>query len=145
QAHYNVTKLAANMRSAGTDVLGWDFQILPYIEETTLYDAAMDAPDPWGAVIPGVGKFLSTIRIPGLQCPTRGDRGSKPTSAGFVYQMCDYAGVIQSYAVGPGLADIIDLSVRSGSAKVQGEKDKCIRGLVTKSGNRVISTGVYPT
>ncbi len=89
---------SGNLRLSGTsvDVLGWPFQILPYTEEIPLYNAAMGSDNPW-AVIPGIGDFLFTQRIKMLQCPTRGDRGSKPTPQGIVFQMCDYAGVVQSW------------------------------------------------
>jgi prepilin-type N-terminal cleavage/methylation domain-containing protein len=104
QAYWDMgtpTPPAPSLQTAGVDVLGWAFQILPYIEENAIYQAAMNAPSPGNnnltAVIPGLNDYLFAQRITSLQCPSRGDRGSNPNGIGTVFQMSDYAGVVQFY------------------------------------------------
>jgi prepilin-type N-terminal cleavage/methylation domain-containing protein len=96
QAVYHFGSGNLRLSDTGVDVLGWPFQILPFTDDIPLYNAAMGSDNPW-AVIPGIGDFLFTQRVKLLQCPTRGDRGSKPTPQGIVFQMCDYAGIVQTW------------------------------------------------
>ena len=99
QAIYHFGSSNIRLSDTGCDVLGWGFQILPFTDEIPLYQSAMGSNNPW-AVIPGIGDFLFTQRVKLLQCPTRGDRGSKPMPVGIVFQMCDYAGIVQSWING---------------------------------------------
>jgi prepilin-type processing-associated H-X9-DG protein len=119
-------------------VLGWAFQILPYTDEVPLYQSAMGSNNPW-AVIPGIGDFLFTQRFKLVQCPTRGDRGSKPTPQGIVFQMSDYAGIIQSW-----MSDWEPKPIRSsdiGNPIIQNaittERTKYSHGIVCKGGTEL--------
>lgn len=93
----NKTDLGStNLKALGMNFFAWPFQCLPYIEETALYQAAMDAAD-INMPLKGTGDYLTSARINSFQCPTRGDRGSVPDGIGRVYQMLDYAGVSQNW------------------------------------------------
>jgi prepilin-type N-terminal cleavage/methylation domain-containing protein/prepilin-type processing-associated H-X9-DG protein len=132
----NTPPPASSLKAAGVDVLGWAFQILPFMEEEALYQAAIDAPSPGNnnvtSVLPGVGDFLFAQRIGGYQCPTRGDRGTNPNSFGTVFQLGDYAGVVQFYmASGDINIDTIAMGNRNSSALIANDQ-KYTRGLVSK-------------
>ena len=133
---FSPTGAPMSMQNLGIDILGWPFQILPFIEESPLYQAAISNPNP-SLPIPGIGDYLVTVRIVAIQCPSRGDRGSVPDASGTVRQMCDYTGICQEYvAYGPFPAATARLS----SQTYVDAKKKVTRGLVSMSGSEVQGT-----
>jgi prepilin-type processing-associated H-X9-DG protein len=56
---------------------GWIFQILPFLEQQSLYRLAID--------IPGVTQMVATP-VPTLKCPSRRGGGPYPNSSGIVYR-----------------------------------------------------------
>jgi prepilin-type N-terminal cleavage/methylation domain-containing protein/prepilin-type processing-associated H-X9-DG protein len=123
---------ATSMQTAGTDVLGWGFQILPYIEENSVYQAAMNAPN-LTVPIPGIGTWLYSVRIAGYQCPSRSDRSTNPDSTGVVMQCGDYAGMVQTWIGGNISNSLFSPGLRSSQAILQND-EKYSRGLVAKNG-----------
>lgn len=78
--------------NAGFEILGWSYQILPYIEQDNLYRIGQTSgPWNWNAAI---GKSMIEVPVKTLNCPSRGQRLSTPASWGTVYAMGDYAGVM---------------------------------------------------
>jgi len=138
------TPPAPSLQAAGVDVLGWAFQILPFMEETAIYQGAMSAQGPGTnnltGVLPGIGGYLFSQRIAAFQCPSRGDRGSNPDPTGIVYQCGDYAGVVQLwYADGDIETVPINISLRNGSTLIQNDQ-KYSHGLVAKGGTETATT-----
>jgi prepilin-type N-terminal cleavage/methylation domain-containing protein len=78
--------------STRSDRASWLYQILPFMEETSLTQ-----------VTPGnqngfEGKGVSDIPIAAFQCPSRNGRStSTPTGIGMVYGLTDYAGLMNLY------------------------------------------------
>jgi hypothetical protein len=138
QAIYHFGSGNIRLSDAGCDVLGWGFQILPFTDEIPLYQSAMGSNNPW-AVIPGIGDFLFTQRVKLLQCPTRGDRGSKPTPVGIVFQMCDYAGIVQTWINSWEINAIPSsaLSMPAIQNLMTAERSKVTHGLVAKGGTEL--------
>jgi prepilin-type N-terminal cleavage/methylation domain-containing protein len=125
-----------SLKNLGVDLLGWTFQILPYEEEGTLYDAAYSAPDPT-AKLPGINDYLSSERINTYLCPSRGGRQSQPDPAQFgrIYQLTDYAGVCQIWTnAGFGNWTGIQSGGRAGAGPSIDEDKQTTRGIVSKSG-----------
>jgi len=78
---------------AGFETKGWAYQILPYIEQDSLYQIGMQT----GAFgwNPAIGKAMVEVPVKMYQCPSRGNgRPSVTMPWGSVYQMNDYAGVM---------------------------------------------------
>lgn len=138
QAIYHFGSSNIKMADTGVDVLGWAFQILPFTEELPLYRAAMSANNPW-AVIPGLGDFLFTQRVKLVQCPTRGDRGSRPTPQGIVFQMSDYAGIVQSWINGWEINPIPTsaMAIPQVQNMLSLERTKITHGIVCKGGTEL--------
>jgi len=76
--------------AGGYDVAGWAEQILPYIEQNSLYNLTQAGAYSWNA---SIGKAPVEVPVTIYQCPSRPDRVSVPASWGSVYAMSDYAGV----------------------------------------------------
>jgi hypothetical protein len=77
-------------QSAGFDIGGWAYQILPYVEQANLYKIGQNGLYNWNAAI---GKTPVEVPVPIYNCPSRPDRVSVPASWGSVYAMADYASV----------------------------------------------------
>jgi prepilin-type N-terminal cleavage/methylation domain-containing protein len=138
QAVYHFGNSNLTLADTGCDVLGWPFQILPFTEELPLYQSAMGSNNPW-AVIPGIGDFLFTQRVKLLQCPTRGDRGSKPTPQGIVFQMSDYAGIVQSWINSWEINPIPSSAIAMPQIQnlITTERTKISHGIVCKGGTEL--------
>ncbi len=137
-----------SIQNAPIDVPGWAFQILPYAEENAIYQAAMNAPNPAGDPLPGIGDFLTSQRVAMYLCPSRGTRQSQPDpTTGRIYQLSDYAGVCQTWmdsTIG-NWAGITAGGGRAGSnTDINTAKDKyTTRGIVGKSGTVVLTGTPY--
>jgi prepilin-type N-terminal cleavage/methylation domain-containing protein len=90
--YYTDPKIAA---TAGLERFGWGYQILPYIEETTLYQAGKNHRG-LEEIAELNQNALSEIAVSAYACPSRGQRyGTTPD--GWVLALSDYAGVMFSY------------------------------------------------
>jgi prepilin-type N-terminal cleavage/methylation domain-containing protein len=112
--------------AAGYDRAGWVFQILPYMEFSTLHRKAVDQ----GGFSLGVNSPLEDGVAP-VKCPSRNARVSRPTSWGTVFHLTDYAGVATGWDMGNYQSRIDSPSQRQ--AEIE-EFDKAFRGIVAKSG-----------
>ena len=130
--YYGANQLASkNLQNLGYDLLGWTFQVLPFIEENSIYQSAINAPD-LTQKIPGLNDYLMTQRITAFQCPTRGDRGSVPDGIGRVFQMTDYAGVCLDWIAGD---NYLGINASGRGAQSSFDKDKGInRTFVARPG-----------
>jgi prepilin-type N-terminal cleavage/methylation domain-containing protein len=73
----------------------WLFQILPFIEEQSLYDIGKSS---GSANVKALGgKDLGEIAIPNFNCPTRGSRSSLFTDTAHLYHPNDYVAGICNY------------------------------------------------
>ncbi|HEX4415449.1 MAG TPA: DUF1559 domain-containing protein [Lacipirellulaceae bacterium] len=90
--YYTDPKVGA---TAGFERFGWGFQILPYMEESTIYDAAKSHRGM--EEVPELNnRALGEMVVPAYSCPSRGQRfGTTPD--GWVPFLSDYAGVIFGY------------------------------------------------
>jgi type II secretory pathway pseudopilin PulG len=123
-----------NGATAGFERFGWGFQLLPYIEEGTLYDAARSQ-HPM-VDIPAIGAALVEVPIPIYSCPTRGRRfGVLP--AGIVMSLGDYAGVMFSWMGGQGSMGNMYTSLAGQNYKKFGW-----RGIISKGGHCVNGSGI---
>jgi prepilin-type N-terminal cleavage/methylation domain-containing protein/prepilin-type processing-associated H-X9-DG protein len=147
---HNGNLSSKNLQSVGIDVLGWTFQILPFVEETSIYQAAMSAPDPTIA-LPGLGggndysSYLSSQRINAYLCPSRGSRSSQPDTQGRVFQLSDYAGLAQIWVNdSPTLGNWSGIpgGLRATAAQIDLDK-RTTRGIVAKSGTVLTGTTPY--
>jgi prepilin-type N-terminal cleavage/methylation domain-containing protein len=79
-------------QNGGIETRGWEYQILPFIEQDNLYRIGQqNSVFNWVA---SLGKALVEVPIKVYQCPSRGNgRVSIPASWGTVYAMGDYAAV----------------------------------------------------
>lgn len=85
--------LGVSATTAGFETAGWEYQLLPFIEQDNLYQIGQQY-GPWNWV-PSLGKALVEVPIKTYNCPSRGGkRLSKPMPWGSVYAMGDYAGVM---------------------------------------------------
>jgi prepilin-type N-terminal cleavage/methylation domain-containing protein len=83
---------AMGMTGVGFEILGWSYQILPYIEQDNLYKAGqVSGPWNWNA---SLGKSLVEVPVKTFNCPSRPDRRSAPAPWGTIYANGDYAGVM---------------------------------------------------
>ena len=81
--------------TAGFERYGWAYQILPYVEEQTLYDIGRKAEANYRPVqeIPSLGSALVEIPMSVYSCPSRGPRTAAITTDGALVALGDYAGV----------------------------------------------------
>ena len=79
--------------TAGFETKGWGYQLLPYIEQDSLFRIGQQTGAfGWNAAI---GKAMVEVPVKMYQCPSRGNgRQSVTMPWGSVYQMNDYAGVM---------------------------------------------------
>jgi prepilin-type N-terminal cleavage/methylation domain-containing protein/prepilin-type processing-associated H-X9-DG protein len=76
----------------GFETMGWEYQILPFIEQDNLYQIGQaSGPYGWNAAI---GKAMVEVPVTLYQCPSRSNRVSVPMPWGSQYAMGDYAGVM---------------------------------------------------
>jgi prepilin-type N-terminal cleavage/methylation domain-containing protein len=80
----------------GFERLGWGFQILPYIEQNVLYEAAKGFPPT--VRNPALGsRALVEISVPVYTCPSRGPRSATDALVQAAYALGDYAGITFGY------------------------------------------------
>jgi prepilin-type N-terminal cleavage/methylation domain-containing protein/prepilin-type processing-associated H-X9-DG protein len=73
----------------------WLFQILPFIEEQSLYDLGKSSGSA-GLKALG-GKDLAEVQVPSFNCPTRGSRTSLFTDTAHLYHVNDYVSGLCNY------------------------------------------------
>ncbi len=114
--------------TAGFERFGWGYQILPYLEEATLYDAGKNN----SAIVdlPQLtNRALCEVPVSAYSCPSRGVRfGTTPD--GLVPALGDYAGVLFAYLLDQGknsqsYTDLVGIN----------EKKYGWRGIITKGGH----------
>jgi prepilin-type N-terminal cleavage/methylation domain-containing protein len=77
----------------GVERGSWCFQILPYIEEASLYQLGHNVlTGDYHQDAPGLGKSFEEQGVPTFNCPSRGVQYSQPNAAGYTWATCDYAG-----------------------------------------------------
>jgi prepilin-type processing-associated H-X9-DG protein len=78
---------------AGFETKGWEYQLLPFVEQDNLYRVGQQSgASGWNA---SLGKALVEVPVKTYNCPSRGSkRLGMPMSWGSVYAMGDYAGVM---------------------------------------------------
>jgi prepilin-type N-terminal cleavage/methylation domain-containing protein len=123
--YYTDPKIAA---TAGIERFGWGFQILPYIEETTLYQAGKNHRGL--EEIPELNQSaVGEIPVSAYVCPSRGQRyGTTPD--GWLLALGDYAGVMFSYMLGQGQNNFSYTSPEGKMFKQFGW-----RGIISKGGH----------
>jgi prepilin-type N-terminal cleavage/methylation domain-containing protein len=84
---------AFGMTGYSFETMGWQYQILPFIEQDNLYRIGQQSgPYNWDA---SLGKAMVEVPVSIFNCPSRG--GARPSQAmpwGSIYAMGDYAGVM---------------------------------------------------
>lgn len=118
------------------DRYGWGFQLLPYIEQTALYQSVKDYRpiDP----VPALGnRALIEIPVATYACPTRGQR-SAIQADGTVVALGDYAGVMFQY-----LLDQWQNNINENLGQIKLLKEYGWRGIITKAGQYNSSTPAY--
>jgi prepilin-type N-terminal cleavage/methylation domain-containing protein len=85
----------ATAATAGFERYGWAFQILPYVEEQTIYDIGKREEANYRPVdvIPSLGKSLVEYPMDIYSCPTRGRRTAGISTDGTIVALGDYAGI----------------------------------------------------
>jgi prepilin-type N-terminal cleavage/methylation domain-containing protein len=73
------------------ETFGWPFQILPYMEQDSLYQIGHQYGAWWD---PQLNEGLVEIPVKMYLCPSRSSRESMPMPWGSVYKLTDYAGVM---------------------------------------------------
>jgi prepilin-type N-terminal cleavage/methylation domain-containing protein/prepilin-type processing-associated H-X9-DG protein len=78
--------------TAGFETMGWEYQILPFVEQDALYRIGQaSGPYNWNAAI---GKAMVEVPVTLYLCPSRSNRTSVVMPWGAAYAMGDYAGVM---------------------------------------------------
>jgi prepilin-type N-terminal cleavage/methylation domain-containing protein/prepilin-type processing-associated H-X9-DG protein len=115
---------ALGMSGYPFEIAGWAYQILPYLEQETLY---RDAKPPntvyWSNLI---GKGPVEVVVKTYVCPSRNNRVSVPMPWGSVYAMNDYAGVRTEW-----LTDGNDWQTTVAASSNTAD---AFRGIITKGG-----------
>jgi prepilin-type N-terminal cleavage/methylation domain-containing protein len=76
----------------GVNTMGWEYQILPFIEQDNLYKVWQNSgANNWDATIQAT---LDEMVVKTYRCPSRSNRVSQVAPWGSVYAMGDYAGVM---------------------------------------------------
>jgi prepilin-type N-terminal cleavage/methylation domain-containing protein len=115
--------------------LGWGYQILPYVGEAVLYEAAKGrlptAPAPRLN-----NRSLVEVPLAIYSCPSRGPRVAFDNTKGLKYALGDYAGITFGY-----LGDQWRLSHNDEDAIGKVYKDFAWRGIISKGGHNY--NGIY--
>jgi prepilin-type N-terminal cleavage/methylation domain-containing protein len=121
----------ATAKSANFERYGWGFQILPNIEEQTLYDIAKKAEPTIRPVheIPDIGLAMIETPVATFTCPSRGLRTCAVTD-GSIVPLGDYAGVIFDT-----LGDQWRNEFAYNSSMGKNLKDRVWRGIISKGGH----------
>jgi prepilin-type N-terminal cleavage/methylation domain-containing protein len=114
----------------GFERLGWGFQILPYMEQNILYEAAKGFPPT--AKNPNLGsRALVEISVPLYACPSRGARSASDAVARTAYALGDYAGITFGY-----IGDVQWRNSHNDEDRLgQVYKDYAWRSTITKAGH----------
>ncbi len=83
-----------NVGNPGFERLGWAYQLLPYVEQTNIYN--LGKTEHPMAPIPGLGSALVEQEIPIYSCPSRGSRFAVTPEA-TITRLIDYAGIIFNF------------------------------------------------
>jgi prepilin-type N-terminal cleavage/methylation domain-containing protein len=76
----------------GVNTMGWEYQLLPYIEQDNLYKVGQNSgANNWD---PSINASLDEMPVKTYWCPSRSNRMSQPAPWGSTYAMGDYAGVM---------------------------------------------------
>lgn len=80
----------------GFERFGWGYQILPYIEQSAIYEGAKG----YGPTVPTASlgnRQLVEVPVSTYTCPSRGPRVVMDVTVGAVYALGDYAGITFGY------------------------------------------------
>lgn len=114
---------------------GWGYQILPFIEQNTLYDLrAIDGTDG------SPGRMLS-LKVPAYNCPSRGDRVGIQTW-GAAYALGDYAGVMTSWNYGWRYSSGWNGFNWQDQPATEPEGQTIWKGIIAKTFNSYLESGV---
>jgi prepilin-type N-terminal cleavage/methylation domain-containing protein len=132
-ADFYTTIATINTLKPDFERYGWGFQILPYIEENSLYQAARG----YRPIDPNPSlnnRALIEIPLAVYSCPTRGPRAS-PLNDGTVIALGDYAGVAFDYLLDQG-----SLGFNYSNPVGQSYKKYGWRGIISKGGHNSNNT-----
>jgi prepilin-type N-terminal cleavage/methylation domain-containing protein len=111
----------------------WMFQLLPFLEETAVYQAGKR--DGAFSVASLGGKDLMEVQVRAFNCPSRGDRTSLVTDIARFYRNADYAGVMDHFQQEDWRATSDSASpYNSTGGKPTAEANKIYHGLFVKGG-----------
>jgi prepilin-type processing-associated H-X9-DG protein len=132
----------ASAYMGGECVFGWAYQILPFMEETSIYQSAVSPGIPTGqsvayTVLPGLQNYITSMPVNAFFCPSRTDRHTHPDPTAKVFQMSDYAGVFQDWTIQQNR--VSNSATNEGAFRT--ERKHAWRGLVTKGAQGVIPSG----
>jgi prepilin-type N-terminal cleavage/methylation domain-containing protein/prepilin-type processing-associated H-X9-DG protein len=113
----------------GISTMGWEYNILPYIEQDNLYSVGQQVGSNWSPVL---GKGVDEVPVKLYQCPSRPGRVTV-TPWGAVYAMGDYAGLQLEWGNNGG----------DGSA-AGSDENQVFQGIIAKAGHLVINTATTP-
>jgi prepilin-type N-terminal cleavage/methylation domain-containing protein/prepilin-type processing-associated H-X9-DG protein len=82
---------AFGILGVGFDTMGWEYQLLPYVEQDNIYQVGQNGGVYWS---PQLNKGMVEVPIKIYSCPSRSNRVSNVMPWGSVYAMGDYAGVM---------------------------------------------------
>jgi prepilin-type N-terminal cleavage/methylation domain-containing protein/prepilin-type processing-associated H-X9-DG protein len=83
---------AFGMEGYGFETMGWEYQILPFMEQDNVFKAGHDSgPYGWN---PALQTTMVEFPLKAYACPARGQRYSQVAPWGTRYAMGDYAGVM---------------------------------------------------
>jgi prepilin-type N-terminal cleavage/methylation domain-containing protein len=116
-------------KDPGFERLGWGYQILPYVGEAALYEAAKG----FGPTTPAPGlnnRSLVEVPLAVYSCPSRGPRVAFDHANGRTYALGDYAGITFGY-----VGEQWKLSHNDEDIVGKVYKEFAWRGIITKGGH----------
>jgi prepilin-type N-terminal cleavage/methylation domain-containing protein len=93
----------------GVHLYGWTYQILPFIEETSIYTAGHDVNPPTttlGGILPQLGTYLSSMQISSYLCPSRSERFALNPTDGRRYWLTDYGAFVGNFMESGGYQNL---------------------------------------
>jgi prepilin-type processing-associated H-X9-DG protein len=119
----NTGGLGVPASQVGFETMGWEYQILAFLEQDALYKIGQVS-GPFGGNV-AIGKAMVEVPVTVYLCPSRSDRLSLPAPWGSQYAMGDYAGVILDFL----------FTTSSGFAPYATEQSQTFMGMITKGGH----------